>query len=70
MDGGSIDVCVLGEGSGGAVKAKPYRCERCLDEGSYVGLLRFPDDPPPVCKQHGREPEQWVEMEPVKKENQ
>jgi hypothetical protein len=46
-------------------KSEPYRCVRCLEEGSYNGFLRFPGDPPPVCKNHGKDEEQWLEMEPV-----
>ena len=49
-------------------KSEPYRCPRCIGEGSYVGMLRFPGDPIPVCKSHGKEAHQWVEMEPVNKE--
>lgn len=47
-------------------KSEPYRCERCLGEGTYNGSLRFSGDPPPTCKGHGKEPHQWVVMEPVK----
>jgi len=49
-------------------KSEPFRCPRCLDEGSYTGALRFPGDPVPVCKNHGKAEEQWVRMEPVNKE--
>ena len=48
-------------------KSEPYRCPRCLEEHSYTGALRFPGDPVPVCKNHGREEEQWVEMRKVEK---
>lgn len=47
-------------------KSEPYRCERCIEEGSYTGALRHGDQPPPVCKNHGKSAEQWVEMKPVK----
>ena len=49
-------------------KSVPYRCPRCLEEGSYTGALRFLGDPEPVCKGHGKEQHQWVVMEPVQKE--
>ena len=49
-------------------KSVPYRCEKCLEEGSYTGSLRFAGDPAPVCKNHGKSEEQWIEMTPVEKE--
>ena len=52
-----------------AEKAEPHVCRRCQEEGSYCGMLRFPGDPIPKCHQHGNDKEQWIEMEPVFKEN-
>ena len=49
-------------------RSVPYRCERCIQEGSYNGTLRFDGDEKPVCKGHGKEQHQWVVMEPVQKE--
>lgn len=51
-------------------KSVPYRCEQCLIEQSYTGALRFPGDPPPKCKNHGKAEENWVEMTPVEKETE
>jgi len=48
-------------------KAQPYRCTRCIEEGSYTGSLRFPGDPPPVCRNHGKD---GVEMDPVNEEKE
>lgn len=49
-------------------KSVPHTCKRCRDEGSYTGSLKFDGDPVPVCKNHGKEPHQFVQMEPAKKE--
>lgn len=50
-------------------KNEPYRCPRCIEEGTYTGTLRFVGDPIPQCRNHGKADEQHVEMEPVHKEN-
>jgi hypothetical protein len=34
----------------------PYRCPKCLAEGSYYGRLVFPDDEPGNCPHHKTTP--------------
>ena len=35
------------------MKSIPYRCEKCVEEGSYTGVLVFPTmEIDPVCKVH------------------
>ena len=44
----------------------PYVCPRCLSEGSYTGVLHFPGQDEPVCKNHGKSKEQYQPMKPAK----
>ena len=35
------------------MKSVPMRCEQCVEEGSYYGVLQFPNmEKVPMCKTH------------------